>query len=33
VGAVIDVWWPLDQAWYKGLVSGSSNLMCDDDEQ
>jgi hypothetical protein len=23
VGAEIDVWWPLDQAWYKGLVSSS----------
>jgi hypothetical protein len=23
VGAEIDVWWPLDQAWYKGLVSDS----------
>lgn len=21
VGADIEVWWPLDQAWYKGVVS------------
>jgi hypothetical protein len=23
VGADIEVWWPLDQAWYKGVVSDS----------
>jgi hypothetical protein len=26
VGADIKVWWPLDQAWYKGVVSVRSLL-------
>lgn len=26
VGADVEVWWPLDQAWYKGVVSGQAGL-------